>query len=387
MAEHVERRGQGLKGKVAYNNGEKTIWLKPDETVPDGFIKGKKPYMTDKLRQHLSEKSKSLWCQDNYRKTQTETHQGNPGTTAGKICITDGIVDKYIFPNELSLYTSWRIGSKKRGKALTCEVWNKGKTKDTDERVAKNGRSVAIALLGNIPWNKGLTAVTDERIRLAAEKQIGKVISAEQRKKISVANSGKKRSEEEKSATSRSLKIFWKNHPDVLKARNQKLKLFYSSAESRAMCSKRTKDAIKRDPTIITRGKETKRKLHTFHVSTPEKDFYNYLLTKFDAEDIIKEYKDDVRYPFYCDFYIKSRDLFIELNIHPTHGDHPFNPESIEDVLLLSELEKQENQWAKNIIDVWTVRDYNKIQTAKESKINYKVIYEQEYRTRSYNID
>ena len=39
--------------------------------------------------------------------------------------------------------------------------------------------------------------------------------------------------------------------------------------------------------------------------------------------DVITQYKDD-RYPFACDFYIPSLDLFIECNYHWTHGGKPY---------------------------------------------------------------
>lgn len=57
----------------------------------------------------------------------------------------------------------------------------------------------------------------------------------------------------------------------------------------------------------------------TFNTSKQEENYYNYLLTKYKEEDIIRQYKDE-RYPYSCDFYIKPQDLFIELNLHWTHG-------------------------------------------------------------------
>ena len=220
-----------------------------------------------------------------------------------------------------------------------------------------------LALIGNIPWNKGLTAETDPRIKAMAEKQIGKVISAEQRAAISKANIGRKQSYDEIKKRSETLRQYWKNNPDKLEERKAYFKEYNSNPEVRRACSERSKLKIKEDPTIITRGIETKRKNGTFHVSLPEKEFYEILVTEYGEEDIVTQYKDE-RYPFCCDFYVKSLDLFIELNLHPTHGTHPFDPECIEDILLLMELEKQNTQWSKNIINVWTVRDYNKIQTA-----------------------
>lgn len=59
---------------------------------------------------------------------------------------------------------------------------------------------------------------------------------------------------------------------------------------------------------------QAKRVHNTFHTSKPEDRFYEMLCSKFGAEDVIRQY-DDARYPFACDFYVKSKDLFIELNL------------------------------------------------------------------------
>ena len=69
----------------------------------------------------------------------------------------------------------------------------------------------------------------------------------------------------------------------------------------------------------------TKSKNHTFNISKGEDWFYSYLLLLYDENDIVRQYKDD-RYPFNSDFYIKSEDLFIELNRCWTHGEKPFDP-------------------------------------------------------------
>ena len=60
---------------------------------------------------------------------------------------------------------------------------------------------------------------------------------------------------------------------------------------------------------------KTKKQNHSFNTSSYEDVFYSKLLLIFDSEDIIRQYYDD-RYPFNCDFYIKSKDLFIELNLN-----------------------------------------------------------------------
>ena len=61
---------------------------------------------------------------------------------------------------------------------------------------------------------------------------------------------------------------------------------------------------------------QTKHKNNTFNTSKFEVNFRNNLIEIFDVTDIFSNYKDELRYPFNCDFYIKSLDIFIELNIH-----------------------------------------------------------------------
>lgn len=88
----------------------------------------------------------------------------------------------------------------------------------------------------------------------------------------------------------------------------------------------------------------TLRQHNTFNTSKAEKITYDYLLTIYPKEDIEIQYDKDPRYPYNCDFYIKSQDLFIELNNHFTHGPHPFNPNNEEDVRLLKKNGKKKQK-------------------------------------------
>ena len=70
---------------------------------------------------------------------------------------------------------------------------------------------------------------------------------------------------------------------------------------------------------IASKRNATLRKNNSYNKSKSEEKIYNLLLTKFNKSDIIRQYKSDL-YPFACDFYIKSLDLYIEYNGHWTHG-------------------------------------------------------------------
>ena len=121
---------------------------------------------------------------------------------------------------------------------------------------------------------------------------------------------------------------------------------------------------------------KTKKKNHTFNTSKPEEIFYKKLIKKYSTQDVLRQYKDP-RYPFMCDFYIKSKDLFIELNLHWTHGGHKFDKNSSKDLqkLNLWQEKAKTSNFYKSAIYVWTERDLYKLEIAKKANLNYKVIY------------
>lgn len=118
----------------------------------------------------------------------------------------------------------------------------------------------------------------------------------------------------------------------------------------------------------------TMKENNSFRKSKDEEELYKQLCEKYGQDDVIRQYKDE-RYPYNCDFYIKSKDLFIEVNIHPSHGKHPFDKNNQEDILLLEKLKKDNSDWSKMIIDVWTIRDVEKLECAKRNNLNYETIY------------
>ena len=122
-------------------------------------------------------------------------------------------------------------------------------------------------------------------------------------------------------------------------------------------------------------------KNNSWSISKPEEDLFNLLLEKFGKDDIVREYKDDryydinTGYRFKCDFYVKSLDLFIELNYHPTHGLHPFNEHDEDDIELLKILKENKTPWNETVVDVWFNRDVKKLNIAKTNNLNYKTFY------------
>ena len=87
-------------------------------------------------------------------------------------------------------------------------------------------------------------------------------------------------------------------------------------------------------------------------------------------KDVRRNYKSE-QYPYACDFYIPSSDLYIECNFHWTHGDHAYNENDYNDKLRLEYMKYKNNTYYDNAINTWTIRDVNKRNTAKANNLNY----------------
>jgi hypothetical protein len=130
---------------------------------------------------------------------------------------------------------------------------------------------------------------------------------------------------------------------------------------------------------------ETRRKNGTLNSSKAEDVLYEMLLEHFGNDDVFRNICVDDRYPFHVDFYIKSRDLFIELNGDKCHNTHWFDENNERDIQVL-------NSWKMNMlrvesetgrpsryrkyIETWTVRDVQKRQIAKHNGLNYLVFWD-----------
>jgi hypothetical protein len=121
-----------------------------------------------------------------------------------------------------------------------------------------------------------------------------------------------------------------------------------------------------------------KNKIEINHItsSKPEQTCFELLKNKFNK--VIRQKRDKQKYPFYCDFYIKDIDTWIEFNGFMTHGDHSFNENDENDIIKLNELkEKDKNHKnpGKNLYNVtiknWTITDPLKRKIAKDNNLNY----------------
>ena len=130
---------------------------------------------------------------------------------------------------------------------------------------------------------------------------------------------------------------------------------------------------------IAEKAFQTKLKHGTTNTSKPERELFELLVQKFGSENVKNQYKSAV-YPYHCDFYIKTLDLYIELNLYFTHGKHPFdkNNKTDNEVLTKWKEKAKTSKFYCNAIHVWTEQDINKIKAAKENNLNYICIYNKE---------
>ena len=107
-----------------------------------------------------------------------------------------------------------------------------------------------------------------------------------------------------------------------------------------------------------------------------ENNFLNYLKLKYELDDIITQYKSK-EYPYYCDFYIKSINLYIEIQGHWTHNDHPFDINNLNDQLIMDiwRTKSLSDKYYKNALNTWTIKDVEKRNTAIQNNLNYLEIF------------
>lgn len=252
--------------------------------------------------------------------------------------------------------------------------WSSGTPEKTRNKISKS-------LIGNTAWNKGLTAEQDERVRLHTQKsnqtkreRYGTAfpnnnMNDDHKRKISESTKGKpkpklkgvKRPKEVGQKIS-----FKKMGHEVSQETRQKLR-------EKNLGKKLSEEKLQ---IKLTKEYLTKKKNNSFNTSETEQQFYETLLKENVNKTIYRQYKDE-RYPFYCDFYIKEDDLFIELNAHWSHGGRPYDPHDEDCVKKLLEWQEKAktSKFYENAIQTWTVRDVQKKKCAEENHLNYKTIY------------
>lgn len=233
-------------------------------------------------------------------------------------------------------------------------------------------------VLGKLP-------VTDETRRKMSERRIGKP----------PANKGISPSKETRDKISDSIKKMWsngeysnrKNRKEVSSETRRKLSASLKgrilSEEHKLKIGASNKKVVRRKLTYLEKINRnikiynTHKKNGTFNTSKPEEEAFENFYSLF-GNNVIRQYLDRERYPFHCDFYIKTLDVFIELNYHWTHGGCQYDSNNENHLKKLSELESKSD--GKNFyyeaIYVWTDLDVRKRNIAKENNLKYYPIYD-----------
>ena len=116
----------------------------------------------------------------------------------------------------------------------------------------------------------------------------------------------------------------------------------------------------------------TMKRNHTFNSSSTEEELFLYIKSRFPK--VVRQYKDKNRYPYFCDFYIPELDYFIELQGYYTHGKHPFDPNSNEDLQLIEYYKKKYGEDCQPIT-IWSIKDVEKRDCAKRNNLNFKEVW------------
>ena len=118
----------------------------------------------------------------------------------------------------------------------------------------------------------------------------------------------------------------------------------------------------------------TKQRNGTFNTSKSEEDTYELLCNYFLKDNVIRQYYSE-KYPFNCDFYIKTIDTYIECNFSWTHGGHWFDGNNEEDQKKLKKWREKGTEFYTVAINVWTVRDVQKRKCAEKNHLKYIVFW------------
>lgn len=109
--------------------------------------------------------------------------------------------------------------------------------------------------------------------------------------------------------------------------------------------------------------------------SKPQVKMIDLLVEKFGIDDVVPEYKSSV-YPYCADAYIRSLDLYIELNAFWTHGGHWFDVNNEDDLCLLNIWKSKTSSIYATAVQTWTDTDLKKKACAENNHLNYLVFWD-----------
>lgn len=130
---------------------------------------------------------------------------------------------------------------------------------------------------------------------------------------------------------------------------------------------------------------EARKRNGTMNTSSPEELMHELLKVQFGDDDVVHDAFIDDRYPYHVDFYIKSRDLFIELNGDKCHGGHWFDASSASDMQRVESWRLRDEELSKktgkpsryaSYLKTWCEHDVEKRDVAKKHGLNYLVFWD-----------
>ena len=137
------------------------------------------------------------------------------------------------------------------------------------------------------------------------------------------------------------------------------------------------KKSLEEKKNIYEKVFKTKKERKNLNTSKGENKIFSLLIQKF--PDTLTQYKSSV-YPYSCDFYIPSLDVYIEYQGSWTHGNHPYDENNPEDLKTLEKWKEkskeinfrgQKKLFYLNAIKVWSIKDVEKREIACKNKLKY----------------
>lgn len=133
-----------------------------------------------------------------------------------------------------------------------------------------------------------------------------------------------------------------------------------------------------RSSEVVRKVADSKAANNTFHTSKPEESLYSMLVKRFGRDDVVRQYTSP-EYPYACDFYVKSRDMYVELNASWTHGGKWYEG-SPDDMSKLGDWKGRGTKYYENAVSVWTGLDVRKRRDAEKVDLNYVVFWDNDLR-------
>lgn len=308
----------------------------------ESFLKDRKDFFREKYR----EITKKLWENPEYR---------NKVSKAIKIGVNKESSKK------LKSEKSTQYWSKEENRKAHSE---KVKITMSTPEYKENRKQISKELWKDQSYrNKVITSVTSslnkDEVRKKRSDSMKKVIeTTDMRKRVS-----------------ETLLQTYKQNPELHKVISERTKRALSNPEVKHKISTKAKemwaDPVKRKQIMETR------KAHYSKISKAESGALS-IIQRF-TKDVIQQYRSDL-YPYNCDFYIESLDLYIECHYNWTHGGAPYKSEETwckEQLHKWNEHAKTSNYY-KNAIYTWTDLDVRKRQCAIDNKLNWQAVYSNE---------